>query len=159
MRNLTAIAVLIGSAIIVAAAFTIAWCTHANAEGLETVSPAEVAAVANQVVEVLRRAGYDVEVGELPLAYIVRVDDGNVAETPGGSIRVDERLPIACRTRLLAHELTHIIVARSYGAVGRDEALADAIEHLVVPDYQPGCERLLHAPVSRTVASLRGAVL
>ena len=113
----------------------------AYADDSETVAPAEVAIVANQVVETLRFQGFDVQVGDLPPAHIVRIDGRNTAETPGSSVRINDRMPEACRTRLLAHELTHIFIDRRYGAIADGEAIARAVESIVVPDYQPGCDR------------------
>lgn len=122
----------------------------ANADGLETIDQAEVAVVANQVVDELRNHGFDVQVGTLPPAYIVRLDDGNTAETTGHSVRINERMPQACRTRLLAHELAHVFLDRKYGARDDGELVARTVEDLVVPEWQPGCDHIPRGPTFAT---------
>lgn len=114
----------------------------------EIVPPAEVAIVAEEVAAELRARDFDVTAGATPEVIITRIDDGNISETRGRDIHIDERMPDACRLRLTAHELTHLLLDRRYGAKRRnDETLAVEMEAVIVPDYQPGCVRIPRGPI------------
>lgn len=77
-----------------------------------------------------------------PSALIVDLRDGNQAEVAHGLVLIGARQPEACRGRLLAHEATHFFLGRDHGRLPNDpevQALANAMERLVVPDYLPNC--------------------
>ena len=79
---------------------------------------------------------------EDPRALIVDLRDGNQAEVAYGLVLIGARQPEACRGRLIAHEATHFFLSRDYGRSPKDpevQALANAMERLVVPDYLPNC--------------------
>ena len=77
-----------------------------------------------------------------PDALIVDLRDGNQSEVVHGLILIGARKPEACRSRLFAHEATHFFLGRDYGRSSKDaevEALANAMERLVAPEYLPNC--------------------
>lgn len=109
---------------------------------IETVSPVEVQMVSDAVVEALRFHGFDkVQVGTPMPVYLIALYNGHAGETDGATITINARAPEACRTRILAHELTHVLIARAYGAVPESEALARTVEEIVSPGYMPNCDR------------------
>lgn len=108
----------------------------------ETVSPVEVQMVSDAVVEALRFHGFDkVQAGAPMPVNLIALYNGHAGETDGATITINARAPDACRTRILAHELTHILIARAYGAVPESEAIARAVEEIVSPGYMPNCDR------------------
>jgi len=77
-----------------------------------------------------------------PHVLIAELHDGNQSEVAHGLVLLGARQPEACRGRLIAHEATHFFLGRDHGRLPNDpevEALANAMERLVVPEYLPNC--------------------
>lgn len=137
----------IAVSVLVAIAIAIVMAAVARADEIETVPAAEVQPVADMVASWLRDKGFKATSDHLPPVVLVALYNGRSGETNGRLIRVDARAPDACRTKIVAHELLHVILFRSNGAVAGDEALARQVEDVVDPDYKPGCDRAQRGPV------------
>ena len=95
----------------------------------------------SRVVHELQSHGFDrVSAGaSLPIETMTECG-GRWGETDGKVVRVCERAPEACRLRIVAHELTHVLIARAYGARSDAEGISRAMELIVDTEFKPGCD-------------------